>query len=81
MAILNAELKRGMEDGRGFFRQAIYMPSLVASRCKPVLNAKYDALIREGKSAKLVLTLIMRKLVILSNALLRDNRKWSLEKA
>ena len=73
--------KERIRGGRGFFRRAIYMPALVASRCNPVLKAKYDALIRAGKPAKLALTVIMRKLVILANALLRDNRKWSSERA
>lgn len=73
--------KERIKGGRGFFRRAIYMPALVASRCNPVLKAKYDALIGAGKPAKLALTVIMRKLVILANALLRDNRKWTPERA
>jgi hypothetical protein len=30
-----------------------------------------------GKPPKLALTVIMRKLIILANALIRDNRQWS----
>jgi transposase len=39
--------------------------------------AKYDQLIRAAKPAKLAITAVMCKLVVIANALLRDNRKWS----
>jgi transposase len=57
------------------------MPALVAARFNPDLKAKYDRLRAAGKAPKLALTAIMRKLVILANALLRDNRPWSAEYA
>jgi transposase len=72
--------KERIKGGRGTFRRAIYMPALVASRCNPALKAKYDELVRAGKPAKLALTVIMRKLVVLANALLRDDRKWAASK-
>jgi transposase len=53
------------------------MPALVATRCNPGLKAKYDQLIRAGKSSKVAVTAIMRKLIVMANALLRDGRKWS----
>ncbi|MER8705796.1 IS110 family transposase, partial [Mesorhizobium sp. M1088] len=31
----------------------------------------------DGKASKLAITAIMRKLIILANALLRDNRTWT----
>jgi transposase len=43
----------------------------------PGLKAKYDQLIRAGKSGKVAVTAIMRKLIVMANALLRDGRKWS----
>jgi transposase len=55
------------------------MPALVAIRFNPPLKAKYLALRATGKSAKLAIVAIMRKLLIIANALLRDNRKWTLE--
>lgn len=66
-----------IQGGRAFLRRAIYMPALVAVRFNPDLRAKYDQLITAGKPAKLALTAIMRKLVVMANALLRDRRKWS----
>ena len=73
--------KRFIRGGRAHLRQAIYMPALVAVRFNPSLKAKYDALRAVGKAPKLALTAIMRKLVILANALLRDNRAWSAKTA
>ena len=53
------------------------MPALVAARFNPDLKAKYNQLVAAGKPAKVALTAIMRKLVILANALIRDDRSWS----
>jgi transposase len=53
------------------------MPALMAARFNPDLKAKYQALLGAGKSAKIALTAIMRKLIILANALLRDQRHWT----
>jgi len=40
------------------------------------LTAKYHALIQAGKPPKVAITAIMRKLIILANPLLKNNRKW-----
>jgi transposase len=53
------------------------MPALVAARFNPDLKAKYDQLTAAGKPAKLALTALMRKLIVLANALLAANRQWS----
>jgi len=66
-----------IQGGRTALRRAIYMPALVAARFNPDLKAKYDQLIRAGKPAKLAITAVMRKLIVMANALLRDDRKWS----
>lgn len=65
-----------IRGGRSNLRQALYMPALVAARFNPDLKAKYDQLIAAGKPAKVALTVLMRKLIILANALLRDAREW-----
>jgi transposase len=69
--------KERIQGGRAFLRRAIYMPAMVAVRHNPDLKAKYGQLIRAGKPGKLALTVVMRKLIVMANALLRDNRKWS----
>jgi len=53
------------------------MPAIAAIRFKPDLKAKYHRLKAAGKASKLAITAIMRKLIVLANALLKDNRKWS----
>lgn len=62
--------------GRGDLRQALYMPALSATRFNPDLKAVYDRLRAKGKPAKLALVAVMRKLIILANVLVRDNRLW-----
>jgi transposase len=53
------------------------MPALVAIRHNADLKAKYDQLVAAGKERKVAITAVMRKLLVLANALLRDNRKWA----
>jgi transposase len=55
-------------------RLALYMPALVAARFNPDLERKYQAMIEAGKPKKLALSAIMRKLVVLANALLGHHR-------
>lgn len=69
--------KAYVTGGRSQVRQALYMPALVAARYNPDFSAKYQALTAAGKPPKVALTAIMRKLIILANALIRDNREWS----
>ena len=66
-----------IRGGRANLRQALYMPALVATRFNADLKAKYEALTDAGKPAKVAITAVMRKLLILANALLRDRRKWT----
>jgi transposase len=53
------------------------MPALVAARFNPDMKATYDRLRAAGKPAKLALTAVMRKLIVLANALLKANRTWT----
>ena len=66
-----------IRGGRANVRQALYMPALVAMRCNPDLRAKYQRMKAAGKAPKLAITAIMRNLIVLANALLRDSRKWA----
>jgi transposase len=69
--------KRFIRGGRAHLRQALYMPALVAIRFNAAMKEKYQAFIAAGKPPKVALTAIMRKLAILANALLRDQREWT----
>ncbi len=69
--------KSFIKGGRAHLRQALYMPSLVAIRFNKPLADKYETLKKAGKPPKVAITAIMRKLIVLANALLRDNRQWA----
>lgn len=62
--------------GRRDLRRALYLPALSAARFNPDLKAVYDRLRAKGKPAKLALVAVMRKLIILANVLVRDDRIW-----
>lgn len=68
--------KRSIRGGRANLRQAIYMPALVATRFNPDFKTKYQAMIAAGKPPKVAIVAIMRKLVVLANALLKAGRNW-----
>lgn len=72
--------KARIMGGRPNLRHAIFMPALVAIRFNLDMKKKYAALIAAGKEKKVAITAVMRKLLVLANALLRDGRKW-VEKA
>ena len=65
--------------GRSALRKALYMPALVDTRFNPDFKRFYDRLVAQGKPPKLAITAVMRKLVILANVLLRDDRIWTLK--
>lgn len=62
--------------GRAGLRRGLCMPALVATRFNPELRATYQRLVAAGKPKKLALVAVMRKLLVLANALIRDGRKW-----
>jgi transposase len=66
-----------IQGGRAGLRKSLYMPALVATRYNAPLREKYQKLIASGKAAKIAITAIMRKLIVLANALLRDKRNWT----
>jgi transposase len=68
-----------IRGGRRGLRRALYMPTLAATRCNPDFKARYDAFRRAGKPPKVAITALMRKLLLLANALLRDGRTWTPE--
>lgn len=68
--------RASIRGGRFRLRQAMYMPALVAIRFNADMRATYRRLIDAGKPAKLGLTAVMRKLIVLANTLLRAGRPW-----
>jgi len=68
--------KSFIRGGRQQVRQGLYMPALVAIRFNADLKTKYEQLIKAGKAPKQAITAVMRKLIILANALIKKDRKW-----
>lgn len=69
--------KRFIRGGRAHLRQALFMPALVAVRFNATMKRKYEAFVAAGKPKKVAIVAVMRKLVVLANALLRDQRAWT----
>ena len=65
-----------IQGGRKPLRDALYMPALVALRYNPDLKAQYERMKAAGKPSKVAITAIMRKLIILANTLVKEDRKW-----
>jgi transposase len=61
-------------------RTVLYMATLAAVRCNPVLRAFFHRLTAAGKPVKVALTACMRKLLTILNAIARDQTPWQPEK-
>lgn len=70
--------KRHIRGGRAFVRTGTYMAALSAIVHNPPLSAFYDRLVGAGKPKKLAIAAVMRKLIVLANALLKEDRCWSI---
>ncbi len=60
--------KRHIKGGRALLRSALYMAALPAARCHPQLSPFYKGLRERGKPAKVALTAVARKLLIIINS-------------
>ena len=72
--------KRSIWGGRAQVRSALYMATLSARRCNPVIRAFATRLKQAGKPFKVILTACMRKLLISLNAIAKCQQPWSTEK-
>lgn len=68
--------KRTIRGGRAQVRSALYMAALASTRCNPVLRPAYQRLRAAGKPAKLALIAIARRLLVILNAIVRDQTPW-----
>jgi len=68
--------KRTTWAGRAKVRAVLYMAALVAARHNPPRRRFYQRLLAAGKAKKLALTAVMRKLLVILNAILRDHKPW-----
>ena len=69
---------RSIHGGRHTVRKALYMTALLATQKKGPFAGFYKRLVGLGKKPKVALTAVMRKLVILANTLIKENRSWTM---
>ena len=70
--------KRMIWGGRHDVRKALYMATVSAIRSNPPIRDFYQRLKSNGKPSKVALTASMRKLLVMLNAMLRDQTPWRL---
>lgn len=70
---------RRIRGGRGDVRRGIFMAAVTAKTWNPALKVFFDRLMANGKVYKVAVTAVMRKLVVLANTLLTENRLWQPE--
>ena len=68
--------RRSVWGGRASVRAALYMAALTASWANPSLRAFYQRLVAAGKPKLVALTACIRKLLVLCNALCKQQSMW-----
>jgi len=69
--------KRFIWGGRADIRAVLYMTTISAIRCNPVIKAFAKRLKQTGKPGKVVIVACMRKLLTIMNAMLKSNTPWT----
>jgi transposase len=69
--------RRYIAGGRPNVRSTLYMATMTAVRCNPAIKAAYQRLTAAGKPKMTALVACMRKLLVILNAMMRDNLAWS----
>jgi transposase len=73
--------RSSIEGGRDHVRPVLHMAALAAMRSNPIIKAFAKRLSAAGKPKKLVIAACARKMVVILNAMLRDNTEWKYAKA
>lgn len=68
--------RRQIKGGRSSVRTTLYMAMLSAVRFNPPIRAFYQRLLAQGKHKKVALTACMHKLLVMLNAMVRDDAEW-----
>ena len=68
--------KRSIHGGRASVRSALYMATITAIRCNPIIKTFAQRLQKAGKLPKVIIVACMRKLVSILNVMLKENIKW-----
>jgi len=69
--------KRCISGGRASVRSVLYMATLTAIRCNPVIKAFAARLEKSGKAKKVQIVACMRKLLGFLNVMIRDRLAWN----
>jgi transposase len=69
--------KRAIWGGRAEVRNVLYMAALTAARCNPTLKAFRQRLIADGKTPKMALIAVARRMLGILAALLRSGQEWN----
>ena len=72
----NTHGPRAIKGGRKNIRQPLYMVTLSAIRCCPPIKALYLHHRTAGKKKMVALVACMRKLFIILNSMVRENKTW-----
>lgn len=67
-----ADAYRPTRGGRPEVKRVLFMAAMAAARSNPTLKPFYRALISRGKKPLVALTAVMRKIIVIANAKLRD---------
>ena len=68
--------RRAIWGGRAGVRSTLYMATLAATRCNPVIKAFYRKLVAAGKPHKVAMTACMRKFLVILNTMMRYQTPW-----
>lgn len=68
--------KRKIKGGRASVRTMLYMATLSATQCNPVIKHFYKKLVEQGKHKKVAIVACMRKFITILNAMVRDRKEW-----
>ena len=68
---------RHIRGGRRRPRDLLHMAAMSAMAWNPDMKATYERLRARGKGHKVAIVAVMRRMIVLANALLRDRRTWT----
>jgi transposase len=69
--------QRHIWGGRADVRSVLYMATVSAIRCNPLIKAFAERLKATGKAPKVVIVACMRKLLTIMNAMIKSNTPWT----
>ncbi len=68
--------QRRIRGGRSSVRNTLYMAAVAAVRSNTDFATFFERLRENGKPFKVAITAVIRKLAIVANTLISENRKW-----